>query len=219
MELENKVSEPSFWQDNTHAKSVMTKLNDLKKTVKLWEKLNKEVEETESLGTLFKEERDETSLKEIERTVAVLAKQIEELETKTKLSGEFDRNNAIVSIHAGAGGTESCDWAEMLLRLYTRWAEKKGFGYEVIDVLAGEEAGIKSVTMIISGEYAYGLLQSEIGVHRLVRISPFDANKRRHTSFSSVDVIPEIDDDIDIKIDDKDIRIDTYRASGHGAST
>jgi len=194
----------------------MTRLNEKKKIVGLWQRLNRELEETESLCELFKKENDSAALADIDNSLKGLYKQIEVLETETKLSGEFDKNNAIVSIHAGAGGTESCDWAEMLLRMYTRWAEKKGFGYEVIDILAGEEAGVKSATMIIKGLNAYGLLQSEIGVHRLVRISPFDANKRRHTSFTSVDVIPELEDDVDIKIEDKDLRIDTYRATGHG---
>ncbi|MDR2860779.1 MAG: peptide chain release factor 2, partial [Elusimicrobiota bacterium] len=128
----------------------------------------------------------------------------------------FDKNNAILSIHSGAGGTESCDWAQMLTRLYSRWAESKGFDMETVDSLDGDEAGIKSITMIVKGEYAYGFLQSEIGVHRLVRISPFDSNKRRHTSFASVDVIPEVSEAVDIVIEEKDIRIDTYRASGAG---
>ena len=145
-----------------------------------------------------------------------LLKDVESIEVKTKLSGKHDKNNAIVSIHAGAGGTESCDWAQMLVRMYSRWAENKGFIFNTIDILDGDEVGIKSITFIIEGEYAYGFLQSEIGVHRLVRISPFDANKRRHTSFASVDVIPEVDDDIDIVIEDKDIRIDTYRSTGAG---
>ena len=145
-----------------------------------------------------------------------LLKDVESIEVKTKLSSKHDKNNAIVSIHAGAGGTESCDWAQMLVRMYSRWAENKGFIFNTIDILDGDEVGIKSITFIIEGEYAYGFLQSEIGVHRLVRISPFDANKRRHTSFASVDVIPEVDDDIDIVIEDKDIRIDTYRSTGAG---
>lgn len=215
-ELDKQASDAGFWSDNLRARNHMTKLNAQKKTVQLWGALNRELEEAEALTKLFKEENDPKALAEIDSNLAVLAKRIEALEFQTKLSGELDRNNAIVSIHAGAGGTESCDWAEMLLRMYTRWAEKRGFGYEVIDILSGEEAGVKSVTMIIKGEYAYGFLQSEIGVHRLVRISPFDANKRRHTSFTSVDVIPEIDDEIEIKIEDKDLRIDTYRSSGAG---
>ena len=153
---------------------------------------------------------------ELEQNKLKLVKDVEDIEVKTKLSGKNDKNNAIVSIHAGAGGTESCDWAQMLVRMYSRWAENKGFEFNTIDILDGDEAGIKSITFIINGKYAYGLLQSEIGVHRLVRISPFDANKRRHTSFASVDVIPEVDDDIDIVIEEKDLRIDTYRSTGAG---
>lgn len=194
----------------------MTRLNQLKKTVANWEKLNTETDDLAALEELAASDKDEGLAQEVAATAAKLSDRVKLLEVETKLSGEYDRNNAIVSVHAGAGGTESCDWAEMLTRMYRRWAEKQGFGVEVIDILAGEEAGIKSITMIVKGEYAYGLLQSELGVHRLVRISPFDSNKRRHTSFSSVDVIPEIDDDIEIKIEDKDLRVDTYRASGHG---
>jgi peptide chain release factor 2 len=194
----------------------MGKLNSLKKTVDFLERLEREYADLEALHALAKEENDEKTMQEVDNSLSGLAKEISQLEIETKLSGEHDRSNAIISIHAGAGGTESCDWAEMLVRMYSRWAEKKGFSVDVIDYLAGDEAGIKSITFMIKGEYAYGLLQSEVGVHRLVRISPFDANKRRHTSFSSVDVLPELADDIDIKVEDKDIRVDTYRASGHG---
>ncbi|MEW6042339.1 MAG: peptide chain release factor 2, partial [Elusimicrobiota bacterium] len=154
--------------------------------------------------------------KEIEEELKKADAGLREFEIELKLSGESDRHNAIVSIHAGAGGTEACDWAQMLLRMYSRWVEGKKFSMEISDILAGEEAGIKSVTFIVKGENAYGFLKSEIGVHRLVRISPFDANKRRHTSFASVDVIPEVEEDIEIKINESDLRIDTYRASGHG---
>lgn len=170
----------------------------------------------DELSSLAQQDNDASLVAEVKQGLEKIMPEIQALETETKLSGEHDRSNAIVAIHAGAGGTESCDWAAMLLRMYNRWAEKKGFAVEIIDMLDGEEAGIKSVTLMVKGEYAYGFLKSELGVHRLVRISPFDANKRRHTSFSSVDVIPEIDDDIDIVIEDKDIRVDTYRASGHG---
>lgn len=194
----------------------MKKLSWLKNTVQNWQKLADDIDTLESLETIAVEEKDETSLRQIETEAQTLASQVSALEFRTKLSGEADILNAIVSIHAGAGGTESCDWAAMLLRMYTRWAERKGFGVTITDILPGEEAGIKSVTMIISGEYAYGYLQSEIGVHRLVRVSPFDANKRRHTSFASVDVIPEVEDAPEIKIEEKDIRIDTYRSSGAG---
>ncbi|MDR3275552.1 MAG: peptide chain release factor 2, partial [Endomicrobium sp.] len=161
-------------------------------------------------------EKDENLLKDVEDGSRELEKELSAFETKIKLNDEHDKNNAIISIHAGAGGTESCDWAQMLVRMYSRWAENKDFETEVVDSLYGDEVGIKSITMIMKGEYAYGLLRSEVGVHRLVRVSPFDANKRRHTSFSSVDVIPELDDNINIVIEDKDIRIDTYRASGAG---
>lgn len=194
----------------------MSRLNHIKDDVKCWNDLSKEISDLFVLKQLAEEENNDNARKEVENDSGKINEKIKLLEIETKLSGGFDRNNAIVSIHAGAGGTESCDWAEMLLRMYKRWAEKKGFPIEIVDILSGDEAGIKSVTFFIEGEYAYGLLQSELGVHRLVRISPFDANKRRHTSFASVDVLPEIEEDIDITIEEKDIRVDTYRASGHG---
>ena len=194
----------------------MSKLDGLKETVNSWNNLKERIDGLIEIDELLQQEQDESLSKELEQDKLILVKDVEKIETKTKLSGKHDKNNAIVSIHAGAGGTESCDWAQMLVRMYSRWAEDKGFNFSTIDILDGDEAGIKSITFIISGEYAYGLLQSEIGVHRLVRISPFDANKRRHTSFASVDVIPEVDDDIDIVIDDKDFRIDTYRSTGAG---
>lgn len=194
----------------------MSKLDNLKKDVNCWKSLEKRINELLEIQELLNQEKDESLLSELEQDKNKLLKDVESIEVKTKLSGKHDKNNAIVSIHAGAGGTESCDWVQMLVRMYSRWAENKGFIFNTIDILDGDEAGIKSITFMINGEYAYGFLQSEIGVHRLVRISPFDANKRRHTSFASVDVIPEIDDDIDIVIDDKDIRIDTYRSTGAG---
>ena len=194
----------------------MSKLDSLKKDVNCWKSLEKRINELLEIQELLNQEKDESLLSELEQDKNKLLKDVESIEVKTKLSGKHDKNNAIVSIHAGAGGTESCDWVQMLVRMYSRWAENKGFTFNTVDILDGDEAGIKSITFMINGEYAYGFLQSEIGVHRLVRISPFDANKRRHTSFASVDVIPEIDDDIDIVIDDKDIRIDTYRSTGAG---
>lgn len=194
----------------------MSVLDGLKNLCKLWHDMDRQVKDLIDLKELGESENDETLLKDVDEGSKKLEKTLSAFETKTKLGGEHDKNNAIVSIHSGAGGTESCDWAEMLFRMYSRWAEDKGFEIEVVDSLDGDEAGLKSLTMIIKGEYAYGFLQSEIGVHRLVRISPFDSNKRRHTSFSSVDVIPEVDDDINITVEDKDIRIDTYRASGAG---
>ncbi len=215
-DLELKAAAPDVWNDPDKARRVMAQLNGLKSTVERCEKLQKELDELSALSDMARDEKDSSMEAEITAGSRKLAGELEALEIETKLSGEHDRSNAIVEIHAGAGGTESCDWAQMLLRMYMRWAEKKGFATEIVDMLAGEEAGIKSVTFMIKGEYAYGLMRSELGVHRLVRISPFDANKRRHTSFSSVDIMPEIDDDIEIKVEDKDIRIDTYRASGHG---
>ena len=186
----------------------MSKLDGLKETVNSWRNLKEQINNLIEIDELLQQEQDDSLSDELEQNKLKLVKDVEDIEVKTKLSGKNDKNNAIVSIHAGAGGTESCDWAQMLVRMYSRWAENKGFEFNTIDILDGDEAGIKSITFIINGKYAYGLLQSEIGVHRLVRISPFDANKRRHTSFASVDVIPEVDDDIDIVIDEKDIRID-----------
>jgi peptide chain release factor 2 len=214
--LEQHSGEQGFWNDANNARALMGKLNSLKKTVSSWESQTAEAASLGELQKMADDEKDETMSAEVNEHAEKLRQAVNNLEIQLKLAGEFDRSNAIVAIHAGAGGTESCDWAEMLLRMYNRWAERKGFEVEVLDILAGEEAGIKSATFLVKGEFAYGLMQSELGVHRLVRISPFDANKRRHTSFTSVDVIPEIDDNIDIVIEDKDLRIDTYRASGHG---
>lgn len=194
----------------------MSKLDSLKKDVNCWKSLEKRVNELLEIQELLNQEKDISLLSELDQDKKKLLEDVESIEVKTKLSGRHDKSNAIVSIHAGAGGTEACDWVQMLVRMYSRWAENKGFIFNTIDILDGDEVGIKSITFMIEGEYAYGFLQSEIGVHRLVRISPFDANKRRHTSFASVDVIPEVNDDIDIVIDDKDIRIDTYRSTGAG---
>ncbi|MFC1500952.1 peptide chain release factor 2 [Elusimicrobiota bacterium] len=214
--LEGEISKTDFWNNQNSAKAVMSKLNRLKTSVRHWEKLNTDLGDCEALQQLAEEEHDEGAKKDTDEAIKKIYTEIQQLEVETKLSGEYDINNAILSIHAGAGGTESCDWADMLLRMYNRWAEKKGFRVEIVDYLAGDEAGVKSVTFIVKGEYAFGYLQAELGVHRLVRISPFDSNKRRHTSFCSVDVLPEIDDDFDIKVEEKDLRIDTYRASGAG---
>jgi peptide chain release factor 2 len=194
----------------------MQLLNSLKSQINKFEKTKKEINETNDLVSIIESENDTAMENDIKKQMEEIESEIAAMDLQLKLSGEFDKNSAIVSIHSGAGGTEACDWAEMLLRMYLRWAEKKGFSVEIVDTLDGEEAGIKSITFIIKGEYAYGYLKSEIGVHRLVRISPFDANKRRHTSFASVDIIPEIEDDIKIEIAENEIRVDTYRASGHG---
>jgi peptide chain release factor 2 len=215
-ELELEISDANFWSDQNKAKTIMSEFVDLKNTYKSWSNMSNHVQDLIGLKELAVSENDKNILEYIKENSKKLEKELSTFEIKTKLSEQHDKNNAIIAIHAGAGGTESCDWVQMLVRMYSRWAEDKGFIIEVVDSLDGDEAGIKSITMIVKGEYAYGFLQSEIGVHRLVRISPFDANKRRHTSFSSVDVIPEVDDTINIVIEDKDIRIDTYRASGAG---
>lgn len=181
-----------------------------------FDRLTRRINDIEAMTELASEEGGESLLTELERELTAMQADIASAEVAALLSGEHDNSNAIVSIHPGAGGTEAQDWAEMLMRMYLRWAESKGYKTDILDYQAGEEAGVKSVTFTVSGEYAYGKLKAEAGVHRLVRISPFDANKRRHTSFASVFVYPEIEDDIDIVIDEKDLRIDTYRASSAG---
>ncbi len=182
----------------------------------LWNRLEKEVEDCHVLIELAREGADEEIETELEQSTGRVEQEVAELEFKKMLSGENDFNNAIVSIHAGAGGTEAQDWADMLLRMYLRWSEKRGFKADIFDMLQGEEAGIKSATFTVNGDYAFGYLKAEVGIHRLVRISPYDANARRHTSFASVFVYPDIEDDVVIEIDDKDLRIDTFRSSGAG---
>jgi peptide chain release factor 2 len=203
----------------------MQELNSLKKSVDTWKDLNSEREEIKTLLEMANEEErrgwpdghyEASVVGELERKIKDIETRIESLSLQAKMAGEYDKNNAILTLHSGAGGTEACDWVEMLFRMYRRWAEKKKYTVTIMDILPGEEAGIKRITCIIAGEYAYGFLKSETGIHRLVRISPFDANKRRHTSFASCDVIPEISDEIRIEIKENDLRIDTYRASGHG---
>lgn len=194
----------------------MTELAAHKSVVNRWSGLYRSHEDLKAHWELAAEAEQPSELEEIDRGHGNLLKELEALELESKLSGEHDRSNAIVSLHAGAGGTEACDWTEMLLRMYHRWADSKGFRTEITDIIAGDEAGIKSVVFFVRGEYAYGYLKSESGVHRLVRISPFDSNKRRHTSFGSCDVIPEINEEIKIEINENDLRVDTYRASGHG---
>ena len=184
--------------------------------MEFWEKLRAEVEEARGYFELAREEEDEETLKEVSARVDRVEKDIQAAEFKRMLGGENDPNNAIVSIHSGAGGTEAQDWASILLRMYLRWAERKGFKTETIDYQPGEEAGVKSVTFTVNGEYAYGYLKAESGIHRLVRISPFDAGKRRHTSFASVFVYPEIQEDILVEINEDDLRVDTFRSSGAG---
>ncbi len=214
--LEAAASAPDFWGDPEIAQKVLKEQSDLRQTLEQHTGLVKELEDCRVLLELAADHEDVETLQEVSSGLQDLVRQVRSLELQTALSGEYDKGNAILSINPGAGGTESQDWAQMLLRMYLRWAETKGFKTEIIDLLEAEEAGIKNATVTVSGPYAYGYLRAEMGVHRLVRISPFDASKRRHTSFASVFVFPEISDDIDIKIEEKDLRIDTYRAGGHG---
>lgn len=207
---------PDFWNDVERSNEVMKQVKSLKDILAAYEKVSDEYEEIGVLIEMADEEDDASLLPEIEDTVNQFKEDFESLRIRTLLSGEFDRDNAIVTLHAGAGGTESCDWTGMLMRMFTRWAEKKGFSTEVLDYLEGDEAGVKSVTIQVNGENAYGYLKSEKGVHRLVRISPFNAAGKRQTSFSSCDVMPDIEEDISVDIKEEDLRIDTYRASGAG---
>ena len=205
-----------FWNDPVVSQNKMKELKSMKDDVATYEQLATQFEDIETLIEMGYEENDESLIPEIEEELNSFIQTYEEIRIKTLLSGEYDKDNAIVSLHAGAGGTESCDWAAMLYRMYSRWADAKGFQLEVLDSLDGDEAGIKSITFQVNGENAYGYLKSEKGVHRLVRISPFNAAGKRQTSFVSCDVMPDIEDDIDIEIKDDDIRIDTYRSSGAG---
>lgn len=207
---------PDFWNDVEHSNEVMKTVKNLKDTLEAFDTVSDEYEEISVLIEMADEEEDASLLPEISEVLERFKEHFETLRIQTLLSGEFDKDNAIVTLHAGAGGTESCDWTGMLLRMYTRWAEKKGFDTEILDYLEGDEAGVKSVTIQINGENAYGYLKSEKGVHRLVRISPFNAAGKRQTSFSSCDVMPDIEEDLSVEIADEDIRIDTYRASGAG---
>jgi peptide chain release factor 2 len=214
--LEEEINKSNFWNDQKKAQKTSRELNDLKEKLSLIEKSGKEIEDYKVHLELTKEENDKEELNLLYEELNNLEERLKALEFELKLSDPLDKNDAILSIHAGAGGTEACDWANMLLRMYMKWAANKGFQFTVTDILNGDEAGIKSVTVFVKGKYAYGYLKSEIGVHRLVRVSPFDANKRRHTSFASIDVLADIEEEIDIKIEDKDIEVTTYRAGGHG---
>ena len=214
--LENQTAEADFWTDSKKSSIVLGKIKKIKSKVETYKKIEKEVENLKEISELLEIEFDEEMAKEVIKNTKGVNKEIEKLEIETLFSGKYDNNNAIVTIHPGAGGTESQDWAEMLYRMYTRWATQNDFIVKELDYLEGEEAGIKSVTFEIIGENAYGYMRGEKGVHRLVRISPFDSGGRRHTSFASVEVLPEITDDIQIDINPDDLRIDTYRASGAG---
>jgi peptide chain release factor 2 len=212
------MSASGFWGNSEQSTKVVKELKSLKGSVEPWEAACKKYQELQELTAILEPEENEL-IADLIRNVDTLTREVEKLEFKSLLGGELDRNNAILSVNAGAGGTESCDWVSMLFRMYNRWAESHGCDVKTIDILPGEEAGIKNATVLIEGEYAYGYLKTERGVHRLVRISPFDANKRRHTSFASVDVIPEITEDTDIKLEEKDLRIDVYRSKGAGGQS
>ena len=207
---------PGFWDDPERSNQKMKELKNLKDTVGECDKLSTQYDDILTLIDMGYEENDESLIPEIRGELDEFIREFDELRIGTLLSGEYDKNNAILKLNAGAGGTESCDWCGMLYRMYTRWAERKGFTIEVLDYLDGDEAGIKSVTFQVNGLNAYGYLKSEKGVHRLVRISPFNAQGKRQTSFVSLDVMPDIEGDLDVDIDEKDLRIDTYRSSGAG---
>ena len=207
---------PGFWDNPDYSNKKMKELKNLKDTVDQIGGLQTRYEDIETLIEMGNEEEDESMAEEIRGELDSFAQELETLRISTLLTGEYDKNDAILKLNAGAGGTESCDWCGMLYRMYTRWAEKKGFQVEVLDYLDGDEAGIKSVTFQVNGENAYGYLKSEKGVHRLVRISPFNAQGKRQTSFVSLDVMPNIEEDLDVEINDEDLRIDTYRSSGAG---
>ena len=207
---------PDFWNDPEVSQNKMKEVKSLKDDVATYAALSAQYDDIETMIEMGYEENDPELIPEIDQMMKEFVQTYEDIRMKTLLSGEYDRNNAIVSLHAGAGGTESCDWAAMLYRMYTRWADKKGFSVEVLDSLDREEAGIKSITFQVNGENAYGYLKSEKGVHRLVRISPFNAAGKRQTSFVSCDVMPDIEEDVDVEIREEDIRIDTFRSSGAG---
>jgi len=217
--LEEQMSQQGFWDRPDAAREVVSEASALKGITGPAEKLRRRVEDVVAMVELMDESEGEDALDfeaEIAAAAPALLKDLDDLEIRSFLSGKMDRNNAIVSIHSGAGGTEACDWADMLLRMYMRWAERRGFEVEIEDMAPGEETGITRATLRVVGEYAYGNIKAERGVHRLVRISPFDANKRRHTTFGAVDVVAEVSDDIDLELRDDDLRIDTYRSSGAG---
>ena len=214
--LEDEVNSPSFWNNNDKAQSVLNNLNVLRSSVSLVVSLRDDIRDCLDLISLLLDEYDDEVYSYVLSVCSDLNRRVSSLETQVLLSGPYDANNAIVEIHSGAGGLEACDWAMMLYRMYSRWCERKGFKLEVLDILEGDEAGLKRVSFVVSGHNAYGYLKCEKGIHRLVRLSPFDSNNKRHTSFASVDVIPEFDSDIDIEIRDEDLKIDVYRSSGAG---
>ncbi|NME82669.1 peptide chain release factor 2 [Clostridium sp. SM-530-WT-3G] len=214
-ELECKMQEPGFWDDSKKAEEVTKKSKSIKDKIDRFDKLKSQLEDVEVLNEMM-EDDDEESANEIIDTIKNIEAEIEDYNMKILLNGEYDKNNAIVTLHVGVGGTDANDWTEMLLRMYTRWCEQHGYSVETVDLLPGDEAGIKSVTLKVSGEYAYGYLKAEKGIHRLVRISPYNANGKRQTSFASMEVLPELTKDQDIEIKADDLKIDTYRSGGAG---
>lgn len=215
-ELEQKAMAPDFWDDMENSQKVLQKTKQLKDKVARYDDLRNSWEDTLTLIELADEENDESMLSEVKQAVEDVTGELEKMTLETLLSGHYDKNNAIITLHAGAGGTEAQDWCEMLLRMYQMYAQKNGYTVSTLDMLPGDDAGVKSATIMISGLNAYGYLKAEKGVHRLVRISPFDASGRRHTSFASIEVMPEIDDDVEINIRPEDLHVDTYRSSGAG---
>jgi peptide chain release factor 2 len=215
-ELNKITSQPDFWNDAEKAQTIFKEQSSLKSVIDAWAKHRADLEEARFFLDVAKEEKSDEALTEAVAKVAAIVREMAQTELKQLLGGADDRRNAIVTLHPGAGGTEAQDWAEILLRLYLRWCDRRGYRKEILEYLPGEEAGVKSVTFLVEGDYAYGYLKAEAGIHRLVRISPFDANSRRHTSFASVFVYPEVDDDIKVEIDESDLRVDTYRSSGAG---
>ena len=215
-ELEKQTTTNEFWNDTENSSKVLKKITNLKNKLNNFKSIKSNLNNLDEMNKLLQIDEDSELVKELINNTLELEKDINNLEITTLLCGKYDVNNAIVTIHPGAGGTEAQDWAEMLYRMYSRWANSNGYGVKELDYLDGEEAGLKSVTFLVSGEYAYGYLKGEMGVHRLVRISPFDAGGRRHTSFTSVEVLPEITEEIEVEINPDDLRIDTYRASGAG---
>ena len=214
--LEEESTKDDFWNDQANSSKVFARIKSIQRKINGYENIVSELNNLKEMNELLNLEPDQDLLKELLKNSDTLKNKLDDLEIQTLFSGKYDSNNAIITLHPGAGGTESQDWAEMLYRMYSRWANKNGFSIKELDYLDGDEAGIKTVTALISGENAYGYLKGEMGVHRLVRISPFDSGGRRHTSFASLEVLPEITDDIEIDIDLNDLRIDTYRASGAG---
>ena len=215
-DLENKTLEENFWTNNTNSNSILKEIKEIKSKLKKYNDINRQINDLEDINELLTLEIDEKLEMQLNSLTKQIKKELEKFHIETLLSGTFDKNNAIITLHPGAGGTESQDWVEMLYRMYSRWANKTGYTIKELEYIEGEEAGIKSVTALVEGENAYGYLKCENGVHRLVRISPFDAGGRRHTSFASLEVLPEISDDVEIEINTNDLRIDTYRASGAG---